>query len=59
MKRSPRLLTPTLLFLLLLAIQPTVTAQATLSSCNQIRTSNHFLALADRRAELLDEFRIQ
>jgi len=55
MKRSPRLLTPTLLFLLLLSIQTTTTAQATLSSCNQIRTSNDFLALADRRAELLDE----
>src|SRR5215510_13234620 len=55
MKRSPRLLTPTLLFLLLLSIQTTTTAQATLSSCNQIRTSNDFLALADRRAELLDD----
>ena len=55
MKRSPRLLTPTLLFLLLLSIQTTTLAQATLSSCNQIRASNDFLALADRRAELLDE----
>jgi hypothetical protein len=55
MRHRPLLLTPTLLFVLLLSIQTIATAQATLSSCKQIQASNDFLALADRRAELLDE----
>ena len=53
MKRSPLLLS-TLPCLLLLGIQLTATAQS-LSNCTQIHASNDFLALADRRAELLDE----
>lgn len=55
MKHSPPVLASTLPFVLLLGIQTTTRAQATLSSCNQIHASNDFLALADRRAELLDE----
>src|SRR6185369_4974240 len=51
MKRSPHLL---VLCLLLLGFQTTVTAQS-LGNCTQIHASNDFLALADRRAELIDE----
>lgn len=54
MKHSPHVLTVTL-FLFLLGIPTTATAQATLSDCKQIQQSNDFLALADKRAELLDE----
>ena len=53
MKHRPLVLIASLF--LLLGIQLTATAQATLSSCNQIHQSNDFLALADKRAELLDE----
>jgi len=49
MKHSP------LLLLFLFTIQTSATAQATLSDCKQIQASNDFIALADRRAELLDE----
>ena len=54
MKRSPLLLTFTLLCLLLPGIETTATAQS-LANCTQIHSSNDFLALADRRAELMDE----
>lgn len=54
MKRSPLLLISTLLCLLLPGIETTATAQS-LANCTQIHSSNDFLALADRRAELLDE----
>ena len=46
---------PLLLLLFLFTIQTSATAQATLSDCKQIQASNDFIALADRRAELLDE----
>ena len=55
MKHSPLLLTPALLFLLVLGIHTTAMAQTNLSSCDLITKSNNFLALADKRAELLDE----
>jgi hypothetical protein len=53
--KHPLLLTPTLLFLLLLVIQTIATAQTNLSTCEQIKNNDNFLALADKRAELLDE----
>lgn len=55
MKYNPLVLTPILLFLSLLGIQTTATAQTNLSTCDQIKANKSFLALADKRAELLDE----
>ena len=49
------LLTLTLLFIFLPQLQTTATAQSQLSTCNLIEKSDDFLALADRRAELLAE----
>ena len=55
MKQNSRLLTPILLFLFLLQIQTTATAQTNLSTCEQIKANKSFIALADKRAELMNE----
>ncbi|HEY6245375.1 MAG TPA: Ig-like domain-containing protein [Pyrinomonadaceae bacterium] len=55
MKHNPPFLTLILLFLFLLQVQTTANAQSQLSSCDLIEKSDDFLALADRRAELLAE----
>jgi hypothetical protein len=55
MKLNRFSLTSIFLLLLLLAIQSTAVAQTKLSNCEEIKKTEDFLALADRRAELLAE----
>jgi hypothetical protein len=50
MKLNRFSLTSIFLLLLLLAIQSTAVAQTKLSSCDEIKKTEDFLALADRRA---------